>query len=88
MTLLEKRLRRETAEMLSVDKYSRGRPIIVELEPGQHALPAQIAFRWKGTRRRYRAPIARLMQWAIEATVEAERREKKRQKKLLKGVAI
>jgi len=84
MTLLQKRIRRETAELLSVDKFSRGRPIIVELEPGENTLPAQIAFRWKGTRRRYRAPIARLMQWAIAATVEAERREMKRQKKLLK----
>lgn len=81
MTILQKRLRRETVDFLNVDKFSRGRPIIIELEPGVDTLPAQIAFRWKGSRRRYRAPVARLMQWTIQENVAALRREKKLQRK-------
>ncbi|MFQ5903649.1 MAG: hypothetical protein ACE5JO_08160 [Candidatus Binatia bacterium] len=75
MTILTRRLRRETLETLSVDRMSRGRPIILELEP-----PNLIHFRWKGTRRRWTASIARLMQWTIQEAVEQARRERKRGK--------
>lgn len=73
MTILTKRLRRETTEQLSVDRFSRGRPIIIEIEP-----PNLVHFRWKGTRRVYTATVARLMQWTIQATIDAQRREKRR----------
>lgn len=72
MTELNRKLSREIPRFLDLDKRSRGRLVIVELEP-----PDLIAFRWKGTRRRYTAPITKLMQWTIQATVERERREKK-----------
>jgi hypothetical protein len=61
---------------LDVDRASRGRPIIVELEP-----PGVIIFRWKGTRRRYEAGAAKLMQWTIEEAVEQARREKRAKRK-------
>ncbi len=76
MTELSRKLRREIPRTLDLDKRSRGRFIIVELEP-----PDLITFRWKGTRRRYTATISRLMQWTIQATVEQERREKRQRKK-------
>ncbi len=72
MTLLTKRVAREIDARLDVDKMSRGRPIIVEIEA-----PDLITFRWKGTRRRYTAAIPRLMQWTIMATVEAEKRARR-----------
>lgn len=71
-TQLTKRLSREVSALLELDRRSRGRPIIVEIEP-----PALISFRWKGTRRRYTAPIAKLMQWTIQAVIEQERKEKR-----------
>jgi hypothetical protein len=75
-TQLNRKLSRETAGFLSVDRGSRGRPIIIEIEP-----PDLIAFRWKGTRRRYTANAARLMQWTIQATIDAERRERRAKRK-------
>ena len=71
-TVLKSRLSRELEAYLTVDKISRGRRIIVEL-----AAPDLVTFRWKGTRRRYCAPASKLMQWTIQATIEAERRAKK-----------
>jgi hypothetical protein len=76
MTLLNKKVRRETAATLSLDRHSRGRFIIIELEP-----PDLISFRWKGTRRKYTANTARLMQWTIQAHVEAERKKNAAAKK-------
>ena len=82
MTQLNRTLRREIPRMLDLDKASRGRfIIIIEIEP-----PDLISFRWKGMRRRYTAPIARLMQWTIQETVERERREKKAARKARKLV--
>ena len=75
-TILKTRLSRELEAYLTVDKISRGRRIIVEL-----AAPDLISFRWKGTRRRYSAPVSKLMQWVIQATVEAERRARKAARK-------
>jgi hypothetical protein len=72
MTVLNRKLRRELPILLELDKASRGRPIIVEIEP-----PGFFVFRWKGTRRRYEAGAAKLMQWTIEETVEQARRERK-----------
>lgn len=91
MTLLQKRLSRETTDYLNVDKFSRDRPIIIELEPAEGTLPAQIVFRWKGSRRRYKAPVARLMQWTIQEQVAAERRKLRKTKphpltRLLQGL--
>lgn len=79
MTLLTKKLSREVDAYLPVDKMSRGRRIIVEIEA-----PDFISFRWKGTRRRYTALIPRLMQWTIQATVETQRKEKAKQRALKK----
>ena len=76
MTLLTRRLSREIDATLDVDKMSRGRPIIIEMEGDL------ITFRWKGTRRRYTATVPRLMQWTIAATVEAERRAKRAARKV------
>ena len=70
MTGLNRKLRREIPRTLDLDRHSRGRLIIIELEP-----PDLVHFRWKGTRRRYTANVARLMQWTIQENVE--RREKK-----------
>lgn len=81
MTELNRKLRREIPVTLDFDRFSRGRHIIIELEPGQSTLPPQIAFRWKGMRRRYRAPIALLMQWTIQETVERQLRERKAKRK-------
>jgi hypothetical protein len=76
-TPLKTPVRRELAEIfLNVDKQSRGRPIIVEIE-----YPGLFKFRWKGTRKRYEIGAAKLMQWAIQDTVERERREKKAARK-------
>jgi hypothetical protein len=75
-TPLNRKLSRELAATLDVDRASRGRPIIIELDP-----PALISFRWKGTRRRYTAPAARLMQWTIQETVERARREQRAKRK-------
>lgn len=72
MTLLTKRISREVGATLDLDKMSRGRPIVVEIES-----PDLITFRWKGTRRRYTATIPRLMQWTIQASVEAARKARK-----------
>ncbi len=72
MTILTRKVSRETLSYLNVDKMSRGRPIVIEIEA-----PDLISFRWKGTRRRFTAPIGRLMQWTIQAQVEAERRARK-----------
>jgi uncharacterized protein YndB with AHSA1/START domain len=76
MTSLNRKLRREIPRTLELDRHSRGRFIILEIEP-----PDLISFRWKGTRRRYTAPIAKLFQWTIQETVERERREKRAQRK-------
>lgn len=81
MTQLNRKLRREIPAWLEVDRFSRGRPIIVELEPPENSLPAQIAFRWKGTRRRYRAPVSLLMQWTIQAEAERVAQEKRKNRK-------
>jgi hypothetical protein len=70
-TLLNRKLRRELSATLSIDRASRGRPIIVEIEP-----PGVFIFRWKGTRRRYEAGAAKLMQWTIQEAVEQARKEK------------
>jgi len=75
-TPLNRKLSRELGVTLDVDRASRGRPIIVELEP-----PGMIIFRWKGTRRRYEAGAAKLMQWTIEEAVEQARREKRAKRK-------
>ena len=75
-TPLNRKLSRELGVTLDVDRASRGRPIIVELEP-----PGVIIFRWKGTRRRYEAGAAKLMQWTIEEAVEQARREKRAKRK-------
>ena len=75
-TPLSRKLSRELGVTLDVDRASRGRPIIVELEP-----PGVIIFRWKGTRRRYEAGAAKLMQWTIEEAVEQARREKRAKRK-------
>lgn len=79
MTPLNKRVKRETSATLGLDKMSRGRAIIVTLEP-----PDLVTFGWKGTRRRYTATVARLMQWTIQAHVEAQRRERKLKRKGIK----
>jgi len=76
MTELNRKLRRQIPRTLDLDRHSRGRLIIIELEP-----PDLVHFRWKGTHRRYTANIARLMQWTIQENVERQRREKKRAKK-------
>lgn len=81
MTELNKRLSREVNRFLELDKASRGRNIIIELDP-----PDLISFRWKGTRRRYTAPITKLMQWTIQATVESQRRERAKQRKLKRQI--
>ena len=78
-TPLNRKLSRELGVTLDVDRASRGRPIIVELEP-----PGVIIFRWKGTRRRYEAGAAKLMQWTIEEAVEQARREKRAKRKGVK----
>ena len=75
MTRLNKKVRRETFARLDLDKFSRGRPIIIELEP-----PDLISFRWKGLQKKYSAPVSKLMQITIQAHVDAERRERKRKK--------
>jgi hypothetical protein len=75
-TPLNRKLSRELGVTLDVDRASRGRPIIVELEP-----PGMIIFRWKGTRRRYEAGAAKLIQWTIEEAVEQARREKRAKRK-------
>jgi hypothetical protein len=75
-TLLSRKLSRELGITLDVDRASRGRPIIVELHP-----PGVFVFRWKGTRRRYEAGAAKLMQWTIEETVEQARKEKRAKQK-------
>jgi hypothetical protein len=76
MKQLDRKIRREIPRLLELDRHSRGRLIVVELEP-----PDFIGFRWKGTRRRYTASIARLMQWTIQETVDRERCEKAKAKK-------
>lgn len=81
MTELNKKLRREVKRFLELDRFSRGRPIIVELEP-----PDLISFYWKGTRRRYTASIAWLMQKTIEAAVERDRRARSKSSKRLRRV--
>lgn len=80
MTLLTKRLKRETDVRADFDRHSRGRPIIIELEPSVGTLPATISFQFKGTRRRYSAPVAWLAQMTIEAEAARIRREKKNKK--------
>ena len=69
MTELNKKLRREINHRLELDKYSRGRAIVIELDPA-----GLISFSWKGTRRRYTATIGWVMQKTIEAEIERERR--------------
>lgn len=76
MTILSKRVRREINRTLDLDRMSRGRTIIVELEP-----PDLIHFRWKGLHARHTASITRLMQWTIQAEVEARMRERKAKRK-------
>lgn len=71
MTLLTSKLRRETNARLDLDRYTRGRPIIVELEP-----PDLISFKFKGTRKKYTVTIAGLMQHVIQAEIEAARRRR------------
>jgi hypothetical protein len=75
-TPLSRKLSRELGVTLDVDRASSGRPIIVEIEP-----PGLFIFRWKGTRRRYEAGAAKLMQWTIEEAVEQARREKLKKRK-------
>lgn len=65
MTLLKKQLRRETAAVFD------GRPVIIEIEP-----PDWIHFRRKGTRTRWSARAAWLMQKTIEHEVERRRAER------------
>lgn len=72
MTPLNRPIRRELSITFELDRHSRGRPIVVELQP-----PGVIVFRWKGTRRRYEIGAAKLMQWTIEESIEQRRREKK-----------
>lgn len=76
MTQLTKPVRRELGVFLDVDRGSRGRPIIVELEP-----PGVIVFRWKGTRRRYEAGAAMLMQWTIQRAIDQARIERAKRKR-------
>lgn len=76
MIALNKKLRREIPRTLELDRASRGRLIIIELEP-----PDLISFRWKGTRRRYTANAAKLMQWTVTAEIERQRLEKKKARK-------
>lgn len=71
MTLLSKKLRRETTAELALDRFTRGRPIIVELEP-----PDLISFKFKGMKKKYTAPIARLMQSVVVAEIEAARKRR------------
>ena len=81
MTLLNKPLRRETDVTPNLDTHSRGRPIIIELEPAHGLCPALISFRFKGTRRKYSAPISWLCQKTIEAEAARIRREKQAKRK-------
>lgn len=81
MTILKRRLRRETDVYADFDSHSRGRPIIVELVPSDRTLPAMISFRFKGTRRRYSAPVS----WLAQKTIEAEAMRIKREKRKLKA---
>lgn len=81
MTLLNRRLRRETDTLSDFDRHSRGRPIIIELEPSERTIPAQIGFRFKGTRRKYSAPVSWLAQKTIEMEVARNKRERKKGKK-------
>lgn len=80
MTELTKKLSREIPRTLDLDRQSRGRFIVIEIEP-----PDLVSFRFKGTRRKYTATAARLMQWTIQAQVEQERREKARLRKSRRG---
>lgn len=73
MTLLNKKVRRETGAKLDLDSYSRGRPIIVALEP-----PNLITFSFKGQRKSYSTTIEALMQSVITAEVEANRKRRAR----------
>ena len=70
-TVLTKALAREIEVTLDLDAHSRGRNIIVELEPN-----GIITFRFKGTQREYSATIPALLQHVIQATLEADRRRK------------
>lgn len=55
---------------------------MVELVPAMNTLPTMISFRFKGTRRRYSAPVSWLAQKTIEAEVARLAREKKTRKKM------
>jgi hypothetical protein len=56
------------------------RPIIVSLEPGD-----LLGFRYQGTRRTYRLPIAAVMQRAIWAQSEDDRWRKAAERKAKRG---
>ena len=71
MTVLTHKLKREVLRTLDLDRKSRGRTIILELEP-----PDLIHFHFKGMRTRHTASIARLMQWTIQEEVSQRLREK------------
>ena len=69
MTQLSKKVSREST--LEFDR----RKIIIEIEP-----PGNLSFRMKGTRKRWSAPASLLMQWIIQADVEARMSKKRRVK--------
>ena len=79
MTLLTKKLKRETGGIFSL--YVRDpRPVIIEIEP-----PDLITFRLKGMKTRFTPPAAWLMQKTIEAEVARRLREKKAARKAKRG---
>jgi len=77
MTLLNKRLQRET----SIPADHHGRNIIIELDPGP---PCVIRFREKGRRHGIDAPIRWLYFQVLKADDERKAREKARHKKAKK----
>ena len=75
MTLLTKKLKRETGGIFSL-RVRDPRPVIIEIEP-----PDLVSFRLKGMKTRFTAPAAWLMQKTIEAEVDRRIREKKAARK-------
>ena len=75
MTLLNRKVRRETSGVFSL-RVRDPRPIIIEIEP-----PDLVTFRLKGMKTRFTAPASWLMQKTIEAEVARRIREKKAAKK-------
>lgn len=79
MTLLNKKVRRET----SVPADHHGRNIVIELDPGP---PCVIRFREKGRKSAIDAPITWLYFQAIKADAERKAREKKKNRKVKRGL--